>query len=61
MPALENALFADIISVEIRFRVFKWEKGVLNSSAGIKGSFLKVFARLFQIGNLIYNINQKIS
>lgn len=39
IPALENTLLADIISVEIRFRVFKWEKSVLNSTAGIKDNF----------------------
>lgn len=41
ISALENSLFIDIISVEIR--LFKCRKGVLDSTinAGIKDSFLK--------------------
>lgn len=40
-PALENSLFTDTTSVEIR--LFKCGKGVLDSiiNAGIKDSFLK--------------------
>lgn len=43
IPALENALFFDTVSVGIRFRLPKWEKGVLHSTinAGIRDSFLK--------------------
>lgn len=40
---LENVLFFDIVFVGIRFRLFKWEKGVLYFiiNVGIRDSFLK--------------------